>query len=210
MNAPLFVTWAKQPEVVGGCESIFQDLAQNLKGKLVTYPYGDMLISFPDMPTNLEFMEEYKSWAFDEYIERYLIDYPNTTIVANCGSINIWRKHETKIINIFNDPYKKAQEVMLKERSISLYVPKLVNKLTELQKKAAKNAINIAVSKIAKEGMEDIGIKCDGIIEHGVNSNFFRPLNKDDLREKYNVDSKKLEYLLVWFIQLKIGNVWNI
>ncbi len=189
---PLFVTWAKMPEVVGGCESIFQDLSDNLNGELVTYPFGNRVFRVEGMPDTLRYIEEYKSWMFDDVLSRMLKDMPNSPIIANCGTINIWKKHNTRIINIFNDPYKIAQNTMLKHRSQLLYYPHIIEKLTELQIKSAEGAINVTVSKVAKKGMEEIGIECDGIIEHGVDDKLFKPMDKYELREKYGIEGKKI------------------
>jgi len=190
---PIFVTWAKAPEIVGGCESggcesIFKDLANNLNGMLLTYPFGNTLFTVPGMPTNFKYVEEFKSWILDDVLKKMLKD-EKRPVVANCGTINIWKKHKTKIINIFNDPYRLAQETMIKNGSCEIYFPHVVKKLVELQKKSAKGAFNIAVSKIAKKAMEKEGIKCKMIIEHGVDDKFFKPLNKEKLRKKYGISN---------------------
>lgn len=189
MKKIFFVTWAKMPEVVGGCESIFKDLADNLNGELLTYPYK-RVFQTKDMPTNFQFHEEYKSWMFDDILNKMLKDNPNTPIVANAGCVNIWKKHNTRIINLFNDPYRKAQKTMKEHGSKFFYLDAVVNRLSDLQKIAAEGAINVAVSKIMKEAMKDEGIKCNGIMKHGVDGKLFCPLNKTDLKEKYGIEGK--------------------
>ena len=185
---PLIVTWAKMPETVGGCESIFQDLANKLDGKLITYPFGNSFPYIKGMPSNFKTIEEYKSWIFDDMLHKELLK-EKKPIIANCGVVNIWRKHDTKIINIYNDPYALAQEVMVKNRSKFIYNHNFISYMADMQKVSAKGAYNIAVSNIAKEAMEKIGIKCDNVIEHGVDATLFKPMSKVKLRKKYGIDA---------------------
>lgn len=192
---PVFITWNKMPEVVGGCESVFQDLSSNLDGKLVSYPFGNKVYQVEGMPEGckgFKFFEDYKSWMFDDMISKMLVEYPNTPIIGNAGAMNIWKKHDTKIINLFNDPYRKAQKVMREKGSRSIYIQSLVDHLTELQKRSSEGAKNIAISKIMREAMQDEGIECHKVIEHGVDSSAFRPLSKTGLREKYGVFASKI------------------
>ena len=164
-------------------QSILKNLSDNLNGEIVTYPY-DRVYQFNGMPKMI-IEEDSKSWALDLVINKYLKTHPKTPVIANLGTVNIWNKHTTKIINIFNDPYMKAQDV-LRKYSKFCYMDGLVQRMTELQIRASKGAINVAISKVTKDAMKDLGIKCDKVIEHGVDDKIFRPFDKD-LRKKYNI-----------------------
>ena len=188
MKKKLFVSWAKNPDIVGGCETIFGDLTKEIGGEFLSYPFGNSPPSDPNIPA-FEFIEEYKAWYFDSVIDKSKAD----IVVANCGTVNVWKKHgNIKIVNVYNDAYIKAQIAMIKAGYSACYNPRGILKLSEMQIKSSSGAVNVAISNITCEAMKDLGIRCDRIIEHGVDSNLFKPMDKEEMKAKHDLHGKKI------------------
>ena len=184
MTRIYFVNWNALPKSVGGCETVFASLQKELGGEHVVYPFG---ASTPPGAPKMMFIEEYKSWYFDSVLAETASE--SDIIIANCGIVNVWKKQKAKVINIYSDAYIRSQIEIIKTNYPESYNPLGILRLSEMQIRSAKGAFNVAVSMAAKKAMEELGIKCHAVIEHGVNPKFFRQVPKDKARKELGLDN---------------------
>jgi len=188
----LLVNWAHSNELKGGCETFFSELDRLLKEmghetKLVSFKSAQKVMGMNIERGSTGFFEAEASHIMDRYCHQYMNLFPKTFIISNAGITNFWYKNPNTI-NVFNDPY---HDIVAKLTKLSFYGATTYNKYGQIcvrmqQESAMCAKRNIAVSEFMANEMRKLGIGTD-VIEHGVNLEIFRPMDKAELRKKYGI-----------------------
>jgi glycosyltransferase involved in cell wall biosynthesis len=188
----LLANWTSIDETKGGCESVFDDLRKLITGmgheaKAVSFDKAKVVMGLGMERKDMNFFEAEASHVIDRYCHQYLKLYPGTRIISNAGVTNFWYKNPNTT-NIFNDPYRTIVDRLLR---LGVYGSPTYNKIGNIcvlmQKEGGKGARNIAVSDFMADEMERIGVRPDRTIAHGVDTERFKPMDKEKLRKKYGV-----------------------
>jgi len=200
MNKIVIANWNLREEFLGGQESFFFDLSKIFNAKRVSYTTAENVLRynlFSDV-----FRIVYRGYVIEKYLKQYGDLFKPDLIIKNSG-IGGFVELETPQVIVFQDPFYNIMKKMIENGAFS---PNLehYSACIELQRRTAKNAKTVAVSNFMKKDMELCGIKCDKIIEEGVDIEKFKPLNKRELRKKYGIPSdKKIGIAVTKFIPQK-------
>lgn len=188
----LLANWTHANEMKGGCETFFSELSSLItemghEVKLVSFEKVKEVLGIGLERKTMGFFEVEASHVIDRYCHLYTELFPETQIISNAGITNFWYKNPNTI-NIFNDPYRAIVNKLLR---IGLYGAPTYNKFGHIcvlmQKHSTEGAKNIAVSDFMSNEMNKIGVYADRIIPHGIDLNKFKPMDKEKLKEKYNI-----------------------
>ena len=188
----LLVNWTTSKDLKGVCEAVFSDLGTILTGmghetKSVSFNSVKDIIGGGIERDDMKFFEVEASHMIDRYCSHYMKLFPETRIISNAGVTNFWYK-KPNTINIFNDPYRAIVNGLLKW---GLYGLKTYNKYGNIcalmQEGGAEGAKNIAVSEFMANEMMKIGITPDRTIRHGVDTELFKPMKREEIRVKYGI-----------------------
>jgi glycosyltransferase involved in cell wall biosynthesis len=188
----LLVNWTQIDELKGGCETIFSELSKIItemghETKMVSFNSAKRVLGIGLEKSSMGFFEAEASHIIDRYCSHYVKLFPETIIISNAGITNFWYKNPNTI-NIFNDPYRATINKLVR---LGFYGATTLNKFgmicVKMQEKSAEGAKNIAISEFMANEMRKIGIEPYRIIPHGIDLELFKPMDKEELREKYNV-----------------------
>jgi len=167
--------WSHRHNLPGGTESRYQYLKQ-------IFPDAE-LISYIDLFEREITDHKLAAARMDKiYIQKFL-ENNNLLIIRDDSVGGIIDTSHIPQITIFGNPYKSLSEVFDFGRE---YWKGMIY----LQKKA-KNTIKVANSNFSANDMKKIGLIPDKIIPNPVDINFFKPLNKEELRKKYGIPKNK-------------------
>jgi len=204
MSKIIIANWYSQEENLGGQESFFDIISKCLKAKMVSYTKAEnVLRNYLSLDA---FDIVYRGYIIDRYLKWYEDLYGLDLIIKNSavgGFINL----KTPQIIIFQDPY---YSILLRMMNEGIFLSNFKHYLAcvTAQRKTAKEGITVAVSNFMKEDMKKCGIKCDKVIEEGVDIEKFKPENKENLKKFHNLPlDKKIGIVVTKFIMQK---GWNI
>jgi len=170
MKKILLANWTHRHNIVGGTESRYGYLKQ-------VFPDAEM-ISYEDLfgqeqPRVVNKMDEY-------YLKRYKED-KNILIIRDAevgGALDISKIPQ---IAIFGNPYRSLYDLFkLKYYNEWFLKPKNLEKVKK-----------VAVSNFMKQDMFSINLTPDEIIPNPIDIDFFKPLDKEKLRKKYEIPKNK-------------------
>ncbi len=187
-------------ESLGGQETFFSILSKIFNAKRVSYTIAENVLKhnlFSDV-----FRIVYRGYVIDKYLVRYENLFKPNLIIKNSG-VGGFVKLRTPQIVVFQDPFYNIIEKSI-ENGIFFNLEHY-STCIELQRKTAQNAKTVAVSNFMKKDMELCGIKCDKVIEEGIDIEKFKPNeNKIELRKKYGIPlDKKVGIAVTKFIPPK-------
>lgn len=203
------VNWYKPNKMIGGCESIADEIVELVKSKSLNVNY-----LYPNKTQKLFYngnLEEY--FNFDicvkvEVIQKYLDTLKEIKELANLYISNdccIPFDKEVNLITIAQNPYLDCSNIFYDQGYYNLLnYAEFARVYVLLQREQFKNSkIIIApsfymidyISRVSNQDEEVINkIK---FIPHGIDIEFFKPLeNKKELREMYNIPLDKK--VVVW------------
>ncbi|KKK87455.1 hypothetical protein LCGC14_2753080, partial [marine sediment metagenome] len=146
----------------------------------------------------------YRGFVIDEYLTRYEDLFKPDFIIKNAG-IGGFVKLKTPQILIFQNPFYGYLKEQLKQGIISTNSNFFLTCI-ELMKRTAKQAfLRVAVSNYTKKEMELEGIKCDKVIEEGIDTAKFSPvIDKEKLKKDHSLPlDKKIGIAVTKFIPQK-------
>ena len=193
----LISNWRRRGEGLGGQESFHDMLSDILKAKIISYESAEKVLKYfscADLFIQGHTIDNYLKW----YEDLFDLD----LIIKNSG-IGGSIKLKTPQIVIFQDPFHSILIKMIQEGFFSSYERYLAQ--IELQRMTAKQGKTVAVSNFMKEDMKLCGIKCDKIIEEGVDIEKFKPIeNKEELKRSHNLPlDKKIGIAVTKFLYQK-------
>jgi glycosyltransferase involved in cell wall biosynthesis len=155
----LLVNWTQIDELKGGCETIFSELS-----KIITeMGHETKMVSFNSAKRVLGIGLEKSSMGFFEAEASHIID-----------------RYCSHYVKLF------PETIIISNAGITNFWYKNPNTIN-MQEKSAEGAKNIAISEFMANEMRKIGIEPYRIIPHGIDLELFKPMDKEELREKYNV-----------------------
>jgi len=200
MNKIIIANWRKRSEGLGGQESYFSDLSNILNARIISYIDAEKVMNknlFSD-----PFRVVYIGYVIDKYLENYEKLFKPDLIIKN-SAVGGFTKLKTPQITIFQDPYYSISQKLIENGRFSNQSEHYFACI-ELQRRTAKQGKTVAVSNFMKKDMELCGIKCDKIIEEGVDIEKFKPLNKEELKKAHNIPlDKKVGIAVTKFNSIK-------
>jgi len=184
----IIANWNRIEESLGGQETFFKELSKTLNAKIISYLTAENVIR-----RNLSsdpFYIVYRGYITDEYLKKYEDLFPLDLIIRNSG-VGGFIKLKTPQLVIFQDPYYSILQTMLKK---GLFLSRNEHYLAciEMMRRTAKQGKTVAVSNFMKEDMKLCGIKCDKIIEEGIDIEKFNSVeNKEELKRMHNLPIDK-------------------
>jgi len=193
----MIANWRTQKEGLGGQESYFSELSKILGAKMVSYKLADKV---------LRYFDQTDTFMRGQTIERYLKWYEDLfdldLIIKNSG-IGGFTRLKTPQIIIFQDPFCSILAKGLEYSFFSgceFYLSQI-----ELQRRTAKQGFRVAVSNFMRRDMELNDIKCDKVIEEGIDVEKFKPAkNKKEIKKSHNLPlDKKIGIAVTKFLHQK-------
>jgi len=200
----IIANWHKEEESFGGQQTFFKSLSKILNARLLSYTVAENTIGYNLFQNAFRIV--YRGYIIDSYLKWYEDLFKPQLIIKN-SAVGGFIKLRTPQVIIFQDPY---YSIFLKMFEQGQFLPNFEHYLAciTLQKKTAKEGITIAVSNFMKEDMKKCEIKCDKVIEEGVDTEKFKPYDKEQLKKIHNLPlDKKIGLTVTKFIPQK---GWNI
>lgn len=200
MNKIICVNWNLQEELIGGQETFFNMLSKVFNAKKVSYNTAENVLKYNLSPDPFKIV--YRGHVIEKYLSNFETLFKPDLIIKNSG-IGGFVKLKTPQIVVFQDPFYTLLKEMV-SRGIFISNCEHYSACINLMRESSKGSTTVAVSNFMKKEMEDYGIKCDKVILEGIDTDKFKPLNKKELREKYNIPSdKKVGIAVTKFIPQK-------
>jgi len=190
-NKTLLVNWKNQNcGDMGGQETIFSRLSKLLNGKEISYLYAANILG--DDILNSPFTQSYQGRDIDRYLQLHEKLFNLKLIIKNSG-IGGKLKLKTPVISLFQDPYSSIYDELYKLQHNYYEIMEHYSSMMHLQKGLAKNSeLNIAVSNFMKNDMEQLGIKCDKVIDETTDFKTFRELdNVNKIKKSFKIPLNK-------------------
>ena len=200
MNKIICVNWNHMREFLGGQETFFDMLSKIFNAKVISYTTAENVLKYNLLSDPYKIV--YRGFVTEKYLENYETLFNPDLIIKNSG-IGGFVKLKTPQIVVFQDPFYSLLKEMV-TRGIFMSNCEHYSACINLMRESSKGTTTVAVSNFMKKEMELCGIKCDKIIEEGIDIEKFKPLNKKELREKYNIPlDKKVGIAVTKFIPQK-------
>ena len=183
----IIANWRNQKEGFGGQETYFSDLSEILGARTISYLTAEKVIRY-----NLfsdPFRVVYRGYIIEKYLETYEKLFKPDLIIRN-SAVGGFAKLKTPQIIIFQDPYYSISKKLIEKKLFSSQLEHYYACM-ELQRRTAKQGVRVAVSNFMKKDMELCGIKCDKVIEEGIDIEKFKPINKGELKKTHNIPQDK-------------------
>ncbi len=198
----IIANW-NEPMDRGGEMIFFKYLSRILNAKLISYRQAEEIMKY-NLFQDGDFHTLYRGFVIDEYLTRYEDLFKPDFIIKNAG-IGGFVKLKTPQILIFQNPFYGYLKEQLKQGIISTNSNFFLTCI-ELMKRTAKQAfLRVAVSNYTKKEMELEGIKCDKVIEHGIDIEEFKPVkDKEALKKLHKLPlDKKIGIVVTQFTSAK-------
>lgn len=187
-------------EILGGQETFFLQLSKILNAKAISYSTAENVLKYNLLSNPFKII--YRGYIIEKYLERYCDLFKPNLIIKNSG-IGGFIELKTPQIVVFQDPFYTLLKEMV-NRGIFISNCEHYSACVNLMRESSKDTTTVAVSNFMKKEMDLCGIKCDKVIEEGIDVEKFKPLNKKELREKYNIPlDKKVGIAVTKFIPQK-------
>jgi len=202
MSKKIIIANWNEPEDRGGEMVFFSGLSEILNAKLISYRQAENVMNYNLFQDN-KFHQFYRGFVIDSYLEWYESLFKPDLIIKNAG-IGGFIKLKTPQVMIFQNPFYGYLTEALKKGLFSTNDDFWFGCI-ELMRISAKQATTVAVSNYAKKEMEGCGIKCDKVIEHGIDIEKFKPVkDKEELKKLHNLPlDKKIGISVTQFTSAK-------
>jgi len=190
----LLLSWYSQDFIFGGVETAFRNLSKLLGADWINL--NDVLKSLNIVPILNEYYRFAivdRSYYISKYIEEYEKIYDVDIIIADDCTIP-WYKPKARLITIAQNPYKFIADKLYPEfYSMHNYIEfsKLYTLLQSIQYENS-DAI-VCPSKYMKSYVESLTKNRNiYVIPHLIDFDLFKPMDKEKLREKYNIPDDRI------------------
>lgn len=193
----IIANWRKKEEGLGGQESFYDMLSETLESKMISYQLVNKVLKY-----FLQANSFMRSYAIDMYLRWYEDLFDLDLIIKNSG-IGGLIKLKTPQIVIFQDPFYSILVKMMNNGIFSgceFYFAQI-----DLQRRTAKQGVTVAVSNFMKEDMILNDIRCDKVIEEGIDVGKFKPVeDKEVIKKSHNLPlDKKICIAVTKFLHQK-------
>ena len=204
MSKIVIANWNNVEELLGGQETFFNMLSKIFNAKKVSYVTAENVLRYNLLSDPFKIV--YRGYIIEKYLNNFETLFKPDLIIKNSG-IGGFIKLKTPQVVVFQDPFYTLLKEMV-NRGIFTSNCEHYSACINLMRESSKGASTVAVSNFMEKEMERCGVVCHKIIEEGINHDKFKPLNKEELRKKYNIPlDKKVGIAVTKFIPQK---GWNI
>jgi len=187
------VDFFKSSDVKGGVQSVFDDLAEALPNTKILSAFDVAKMSGYGMKvTDYNFFELETSYMLDAYLKLYEMIFEPDFIIRN-SIVGTFYRPKSKQVCVLQDNNITGPNTIYKNSMYNIisYL-KFRRSYLYLQERTIKNSdVTVAVSRdIARDYERELGVKAK-VIHNGIDTNIFRPMDKEKLRKKYNVPSDR-------------------
>ncbi len=193
----IIANWRKKEEGLGGQESFYDILSKILETKIISYQSVDKVLKYFSQTDS--FMRGY---TIGHYLKWYEDLFDLDLIIKNSGIGGLIELKTPQIV-IFQDPYYSILAKMVNKGVFSgceFYLGQI-----DMQRRTAEQGTTVAVSNFMKRDMELNDIKCDRVIEEGIDTEIFRPVtDKEEIKKSHNLPlDKKIGITVTKFLHQK-------
>ncbi len=188
MSKIIVANW-NLPGDQGGAYVFHKTLSKILDAKLVSYEIAEGVINYNLFPYG-EFHPLYRGYIIEKYLEWYENLFIPDLIIKNAG-VGGFMKLKTPQILVFQNAYLSCLKKFIEKRMFFGKSSHL--ECMELERLTAQQSLkNVAVSNFMKEEMKLRDIRCDKVIEEGIDVNVFKPIdNKEQLKKIHGLPLDK-------------------
>ena len=200
----LIANWNTAEENLGGQETFGNMLSTIFNAKSVSYASCENVLQIGAFNNTDQKPPVYQGYVIEDYLKRYENLFDLDLIIKNAG-VGGYEELKTPQIVVFQDPFYSIQKFFIDRRVFFANFWKY-NANIDLQRKTAKQAIKtVAVSNFMKEDMIKNDIRCDAVIEEGVDTEIFKPVeDKEKLRQMHRLPlDKRIGIVVTKFIKQK-------
>ncbi len=203
----ILCNWHLKEETRGGQESYFYELSRMLNAERISYWTCENVLQKNLFKGYEHRPPIYQAYVIEEYLKNRENLFDLDLIIKNAG-VGGYTDFKTPQIIVFQDPFYSIQKFLI-DRGIFLEDFWRYNSSIDLQRRTSKQGKNVAVSNFMKKDMEANDIKCDKIIEEGIDTEVFKPVeNKEELKKMHKLPTdKKIGIVVTRFI---IQKGWSI
>ncbi|MFH1364944.1 MAG: glycosyltransferase family 4 protein [Candidatus Aenigmatarchaeota archaeon] len=212
----LTVDYYKKGEMFGGVQEFLHDFKHIYPDfKEISFANAtNAIIGNAQKPEDFAFFEIETSSFISQYLDKYEKIFKPDVIVKN-SIVGTWKKHLTPMICIIQDNNILGPEILHKHGYYNMHILNRYRQIfTKLQEMTMeKSDMIVASSNHLKNTYEkEFGMDIK-VIENGINTEMFKPLNnKNELREKYGIPKDKVVGITTtgflpikgWHIQAKL------
>ncbi len=199
----IIANWHTSEEIRGGQETYFYELSKMLNAKRISYLSCEKVLQ-KNLFKNLGHRPPiYQGYVIEEYLKSRENLFDLDLIIKNAG-VGGYEKLKTPQIIVFQDPFYSIQKFLV-DRGIFTEGLWCYNASIDLQRRTAKQGKTVAVSNFMKEDMRLNDIKCDKVIEEGIDIEKFKPVeNKEELKKNHKLPlDKKIGICVTRFLHQK-------
>ena len=198
----IWANWNILEENLGGQETFGNMLSNIFNAKSISYASCENVLqigTFKDAGNK----PIYQGHVMESYLKRYENLFDLDLIIKNAG-VGGYKDFKTPQVVVFQDPFYSLQRFFM-DRGIFFRNFWRYNADIDLQRRTAKQGKTVAVSNFMKEDMEGNDIKCDVVIEEGVGTEIFKPVeDKEKLRQMHRLPlDKRIGIVVTKFIKQK-------
>lgn len=178
MKSKIILTnWTQREDTAGGCETSYAYLHN-------VFPNSELVSG---KKLQKEMGGNYIIACSDKYLLNEYKKDPNILVIRDAEFGNILDISKINQILIFANPFNAIKNIYEKMNDNTMKYNPIV--LSEFR--INKGKIKVAVSNFMVEEMKKRGFKSDYVIPNCVDTNIFKPMNKEILRKKYNIPNDK-------------------
>ena len=178
MNRKIILTnWTQREDTAGGCET--------------SYEYMHKVFPDSELVSGIQLCEQMGGNSSIVCSDKYLLDQylkdPRLLVIRDAEFGNVLDISKINQILIFANPFKAIENIykQMGDKTMTYDQDILSPKRILGSKK------KVAVSNFMVEEMKKIGFKADYVIPNCVDTDVFKPMDKESLRKKYNIPSNK-------------------
>ena len=197
LEKKLIVNW-RFDEGSGGQETFFNYLSSILKAKKVSFSSANKVFGGVNV-SGLKVLRI--GYIIDKYLEYYEKLFNLSLIIKN-SAIGGFLDLKTPQIVVFQDPFYSILKFLMR---YEIFFEHYLSCIELMRRTGEKSLVNVAVSNFMKKEMSELKIKCDKVIEEGVDVNRFKPReDKQILKKIHNLPlNKKIGIAVTKFLPQK-------
>ncbi len=200
----IWANWNTVEENLGGQETFGSMIARIFNTKSISYTSCENVLQIGLFNGLSHRPPIYQGHVIESYLKRYEGLFDLDLVIKNAG-VGGYEKLKTPQIVVFQDPFYSIQRFFMNQ---GIFFGNFwhYNANIDLQRRTAKQAVKtVAVSNFMKNDLIESDIRCDKVIEEGVDINKFKPVeDKEKLKRMHGLPSdKKIGITVTKFINQK-------
>lgn len=200
----IIANWHKSEELKGGQETYFYELSKILNARRISYLSCEYVLQMNVFERLDAKPPIYQGHVIENYLKKHEKLFNPDLIIKNSG-VGGYENLKTPQIVVFQDPFYSIQKFFMDRGMFSNEFWRY-NASIDLQRRTVNQASKtVAVSNFMRKEMEINEMKCDKVIEEGIDVERFKPVeDKEGLKKIHNLPlDKKIGVAVTKFISQK-------